>query len=278
MEEITKRIRDEARKLLADRRVSAVVGYRGGWNPSAAIPGFVTDEAEVDELRYDASCTHNLAKYLVGREGLLWAIDREDEDRLPVAIVAVPETQRTVTALIQEKRFERGDVVVLAISDGSPVGLEPDAEVGRLDPKTSEHEELLAGIAKLDAMTPAERWEYWQGELSKCIRCYACRQVCPFCYCDRCIADENRPQWVTKSPSTLNNVSWNIVRAYHLIGRCTECGECERVCPMDIPLRLLNTKMALSVEEAFEYKAGLDTEGSPPLYDFKEDDNDEFIL
>ena len=47
---------------------------------------------------------------------------------------------------------------------------------------------------------------------------------------------------------------------------------------MNIPLRRLNTKMALMVEGAFGYKAGIDAEARPLLHEFKEDDNDDFIL
>ena len=81
-------------------------------------------------------------------------------------------------------------------------------------------------LEKLEAMTPAERWQFWQAEFSKCIKCYACRAACPMCYCTRCIVDDNRPQWIDPWPSPLSNMEWQISRVMHLAGRCIGCGAC----------------------------------------------------
>ena len=44
-------------------------------------------------------------------------------------------------------------------------------------------------VAALEAMTPEERFAFWRKELSKCIRCNACRNVCPACSCEKCVFD-----------------------------------------------------------------------------------------
>lgn len=46
-------------------------------------------------------------------------------------------------------------------------------------------------VEKLEAMTPDERFAFWQNELSKCIRCNACRNVCPACTCEKCVFDND---------------------------------------------------------------------------------------
>jgi ferredoxin len=126
-------------------------------------------------------------------------------------------------------------------------------------------------------MSASERWAFWREEFSKCIRCYACRQVCPFCYCEECIVEENRPQWIGRSPLPRNNTSWNAIRAFHLVGRCVDCGECERVCPVDIPLSLINVKMVEEVAAVFDYVAGADVDAAPALATFQVDDTNDFI-
>jgi len=132
-------------------------------------------------------------------------------------------------------------------------------------------------LARLEAMTPAERWDYWKEQFTRCIRCLACRQVCPFCYCEQCLCDRNRPQSVDTSPRPAGNMGWHIVRAMHLAGRCAGCAECERVCPMDIPLNLLNRKMALELKELYHYEAGLTPQEKGPLTSYDEKDDQSFI-
>ena len=277
MQKITERIREEARRLLQEQTVGVVIGYEQGWDDEVVTPCFLTDVSQVDRLIFNEHCSHNLAKYLVGLEGYLTSRFRAQDEKPRVALVALPATMRTVVGLMQEHQIERADVVVLGITDGTTVGIEPDVEVGQVADDREDRERIVVQIRELEDMSAEERLNWWRTEFSKCIRCYACRQVCPFCWCEQCIADENQPQWIDRSPSPQNNTSWNVIRAFHLVGRCVECGECDRVCPVEIPLSLIATKMAVEVEDAFDYVAGTDVEAVPALQSFQADDPDEFI-
>lgn len=277
MQEITQRIQKEASKLFQDEKVDVIIGYQQSWDEEVVTPCFVTKKSQVEKLVFDDHCTHNLAKYLVGQEGYLTSRFRSADELPRVALVARPATLRTVVGLIQEHQFKRDALIILGIMDGTPVGIAPDIEVGRINEDLEERERVLTEIRKVENMPVSERWAWWEQQFSTCIRCYACRQVCPFCYCEQCIADENQPQWIGRSPSPQNNRSWNIIRAFHLVGRCTGCGECDRVCPVGIPLSLLNAKMITEVEEAFDYVTGMDVGAVPALATFQVDDPDDFI-
>ena len=66
---------------------------------------------------------------------------------------------------------------------------------------------------------------------------------------------------------------FHIIRAFHVAGRCTDCGECSRVCPQNIPLHLLNRKFIKDINEFYgEFQAGEDTETRAPLNIFNTED------
>ena len=129
-------------------------------------------------------------------------------------------------------------------------------------------------VAKLEAMTAEERFEFWRGELSKCIRCNACRDVCPACTCEKCVFDNPKSGISQKAAVTsFEENMYHIIRAFHVASRCTDCGECSRVCPQNIPLHLLNRKFIKDINEFYgEYQSGADLETRPPLMNFTKDD------
>lgn len=150
-----------------------------------------------------------------------------------------------------------------------------DVLIGEMVEKKEENYEK---VRELEHKGIEERRRYWEEKFSRCIRCYACRDVCPLCYCEDCTLEKLNPQWIRRSVNISENTAFHITRAFHLAGRCASCGECERVCPMNIPLMELNKKMEKDVKELFNFIAGIDPEQKHLLTVFNPDDQEEFIM
>lgn len=128
-----------------------------------------------------------------------------------------------------------------------------------------------AGImAFLDALSLEERMGFWKGHMERCIRCYACRNACPMCVCrDVCVADSRDPHWLTQEDTVTQKLFFQLIHAMHLAGRCTGCAECNRACPMGIPVGALKMQVGRIVNKLFEYAPGMDATAVPPLLGFE---------
>ena len=60
----------------------------------------------------------------------------------------------------------------------------------------------------------------------------------------------------------------------HVAGRCIGCGECERVCPVDIPVSELAREMGKIIKDRYDYEAGDPDQEAPLLGQFKNEDFD----
>lgn len=135
-------------------------------------------------------------------------------------------------------------------------------------------------VEELEAMSADERFEFWRSQLSKCIRCNACRNVCPACSCRTCVFDNPDSEVSTKSNTTsFEENMFHIIRAFHVAGRCTDCGECSRVCPQHIPLHLLNRKFIKDMDLNYgKYQAG-ESEGQvAPLVSYTTEDVEPTVI
>ena len=293
---VTEAIQAEARRILSEGVVAAVVGYAAARRQGSAQPVIITDAAEAGTLIFSPSCVNNLAVYLTKAK-------KETPKKGTIGIVVKGCDLKALVGLMGEAQLKREDLYLIGIPCAgvlastvqpatalttdtiAPKCTECDAHlpegcdfVPDLQPVTPALEQKYAvEIARLEALTPAERWAYWKEQFAKCIKCYACRQVCPFCFCEQCLCDRNKPQMVDTTPRPAGNTAWHIVRTMHLAGRCAGCAECERVCPMDIPLNLLNRKMAKELKELYDHEAGFEVNDKGPMATFTDKDDQSFI-
>jgi ferredoxin len=143
---------------------------------------------------------------------------------------------------------------------------------------SAEAQKLMKAMAEFEKKTPDQRWGYFEKEMSKCLRCYACRNACPVCYCEECFVDRSAPQWFGKSTEFTDTMIFHIVRMLHVAGRCVGCGACARACPTGVDIGPLGAKLDREIEERFGYTAGLSLEATPVMADYDEEDKQEFIM
>ena len=132
-------------------------------------------------------------------------------------------------------------------------------------------------IKEFEKKSIEERWRYFHEQISKCIRCNACRQACPNCYCVECFAEQTKPRWIGSTNDISDVMFYHIGRIFHQAGRCVDCGACVRACPMGVDLRIFTYKLVKDVKELFEYEAGISLEEAPSLATFKQDDKQDFM-
>ena len=308
------KIREISKRLLDEGRVDMVIGFRKGTMPMMNEPAFVKTPGEVSGLVWDSNCGINLANYLTDRKEKIGIIAKGCDSRNIVThiienkikrdklvIIGVPckgmIDRRRISAISEGEVLEvseAGDTVtvkgagfekklkkqdLLQENCSKCIHRNPVLYDELVAPLVEEQKDIdrYADIRRIEAMTPQEKWQYFEDLISPCIRCYACRNACPLCYCPTCFVDESRPQWVGKSQDPIDIRTFHFLRAYHCAGRCTDCGACERACPVGIKVRQFTSKLNKDCLDMFGWEAGLSPDQRPPLDTYKPADPGDFI-
>ncbi len=302
MKEISNKVKEIASRLLADGQVDVFLAWEKGDQDYLTRPLAARSAQDAQKIVFDEYSIHNLSNYLLKF--------RDGQEKIGLVVKGCDS--RGIIRLLEDNQFTRERLYIVGVccpgmkdplkamkmNSGLLQGIVADDKADKCSncayPNPVIYDELLGSeqppkidgqrqtqIQEIENMSPDQRYEFFNETFSQCIRCYACRQACVACNCRTCIFDEMRPQWVGRENNETDNMMYHLVRAYHMAGRCVECGECERVCPVDIPLMLINSKLAKDANEFFgPYEAGIKYEegGKPALSVYSLEDPDEGFL
>ena len=257
-------------ELFENGTINLMIGFKSAVN-KLPVPFFLENASLVEQLIFTPACKGNLAVYLH---------KPEVKQAKKVGLLANVATLRSLVQLTSENQLGDIEKTVISVNAQNEVVVfenmeEVEAYVQANFPEYSDEDKKL--LEQLNAMTRDERWQYWTDQFSACVKCYACRAVCPMCYCSSCTVECNQPQWIKVSSETTGNLEWHTTRAMHLAGRCINCGECGRICPVGIPVHLLTAQMNLDIEKEFGAKTGFSCTSGYALNTFKPGDKEQFI-
>jgi len=316
MNDLISALHQEVARILGEDTVDVVIGFEAGTLPLKAQPAFITRAEDAEKLVFNGFCQNNLATYLTRRpkDERIGIICRGCESRAVRALVIEHQHEREklyvigvpCLGIVDWRKIERrvGENVLRAVDDGDdviavtrdgehrftradvlhdsclrclhPNPVEADVVLG--DPLPEGDPELArAPVAELVAMSPEDRYAHFIQESERCIRCYACREACPMCYCTECFVDYTTPRWAESMITPSGTQAWHIIRAFHQTGRCVSCGACERACPMDIKMTYLTDKLNGDMKELYGFEVGANDEDQPPFAAFTLDDKQRFV-
>ena len=309
-----------AKELLADGSVNRVIGWKRGEFVYDVTPAVFDSAEELDaDFVYDDFTAANVSKYLIKetkKEGKILAFLKPCDTysfnqlikehrivRENVYVIGIPGGPKLDAEKIKAKgitgilgaKNDNGTLRIETLYGEETMPYYEALSVKCESCKSKKHmvyDELMGEegdilqsnrfdmVEKLENMTAQERYYFWREQLSKCIRCNACRNVCPACSCEKCVFDN--PDSGVENKAAVDSFEENmfhIIRAFHVVGRCTDCGECSRVCPQNIPLHLLNRKFIKDINSLYgEYQAGEDTTSRAPLTNYTTDDCEPSIV
>ena len=315
MIEYTAIIRDTAKRLFEDGKVDVFIGYKKGTVPMMNEPVIISDPEKTDLLYWDDFCGLNLCNYLTKRSDRIGIVANGCNSRNIVTHIAENQIKRDqlyiigipCTGMIDHRAVLRavGQKEILGIEEQGEkftvtgIGFQETFDKAKFlrsncaicthrnpviydemikEPvKEPEGIDPFEDVKKIEEMDSEKKRAFFSRMIERCLRCYACRNACPLCYCPTCFVDESKPQWVGKSIDPTDTMTFHIMRAYHCAGRCTDCGACERVCPVGIPMRQFTKKLNKDALTLFSWEAGLNPDVRPPLDVYRPDDYNDFV-
>jgi ferredoxin len=288
MPTIEEQLRTRAAALLEAGEVTEVITWGAGRFANQTTPVFLTNPSDAAKIVFNDYCVNTLAKY---------ALAEKTAGKLAVSVRGCDA--RGINRMLADNQLKREQLYLIGIPCQGMKDRTTDEPLAKcvdcthhnpvvydellgeeVAEPTAEHIEQtrFAEVEAVEALPREQRLEHFDDVFGRCIRCYACREVCPVCTCRECFVDQQRAGWQGKQNNLNENRYYNLTRVFHIADRCIECGECARACPMDLPLMEVNRKMIKDIDVLFAAgEEGLSSELDNAFGRYDVNDVEEFM-
>jgi formate dehydrogenase subunit beta len=152
---------------------------------------------------------------------------------------------------------ERGAELINRALEAKAIGTDvPDASCIKARKRREEAVLKLADTWRERDFVPLqssrERLKMMIEETSRCIKCYTCVEVCPALF------NTTKPYMTSFPGKVPPEFGFHLLRCAHVADSCIDCGQCEELCPMDIPNARFMHAIEADLEVLYGYHAGED--------------------
>jgi len=263
-------VRRLAKKWLESGKVDAILGLRK--KNSHVAPYLFTETSELDSLVISSPSGEIIPRYFTAsksqryKKNILYLLEQK-YPKAKIGVVVRGCDEKALIELAKRNQLDLEKIETLKVACTKAEAVECRCQ--KPYPSKPDVGEIAEGVS-IDPNVEAflkknleERLSFWKHELSKCIKCYGCRNVCPVCFCKDCTMEQDLLAKMGQLPP--ETPMFHLIRWYHVADRCIECGQCEKACPVDIPLLTIFKLLRKDIKEMFDYEAGLDEKQEAPM-------------
>ncbi|HWQ66937.1 MAG TPA: Coenzyme F420 hydrogenase/dehydrogenase, beta subunit C-terminal domain [Methanospirillum sp.] len=214
-----------------------IIEYEGGHK------GISVDELEEEGYGRRSNCRR--CKYKIPRQADLacgnWGVIGEKAGKATFVEVCSDKGADLVSKAVSAKKID----VESAAQKGIEIRGKVEGAMLKLGEQWRKHDFSVLG---------SDLWNIINKETSRCVKCYSCIEKCPVC--SSTDFEGRGESYMVRRGVLPADPMFHLRRFAHISDSCINCGQCEELCPMEIPLALFSHAIRVEADNAYVPKLG----------------------